>query len=396
MKTFKLTLLVCILWIINSCTPDKIVIDPSTFQNEEILTWKSNDGLRNFLPADFIATYDPGELEKIEIVLRDEKPLEQRRTEVHLAAGTTNQLAGAIASADPSTVIVLDAGDHFETGTVLINKSVIIEGYGANLIFSNVPGITDATQLVWNIKSGIHINEGGSYTSIRGVTFKGSDLVPAVAVFLDHSKGVKITYNIFENWQFGISGYNAVYSIIKKNIIHANPGWATGAIPESDGIILSDGTHNHLIENEINNGLSGIFTGGFMGVDFGNKTNNCGIGQILCKVPAGFNIINGVEINTQASTSNWRVMFNTSSNSALFGFLVIDGANKCILDHNKASNNGLYDIEVAGDSNRFGFFTPRAYNNRVHAYGNLKVKNCGENTHIIGGTLVDNTVDPCF
>jgi hypothetical protein len=249
---------------------------------------------------------------------------------------------------------------------------------------------------VWNIKSGLHINEGGSYSSIRGITFKGTDAVPAVGIFLDKTQGVHVTNNVFQNWQISIAGYNAKYCMIRKNLINANPGWATGAILESDGITLSDGAHNHLLENEINNAFLGIFTGGSMGVDFKNITNNCFIGQILCKVPAGFNVINGVEINTQASTSNWRVMFNTSTNNAFIGYLVIDGANKCFLDHNQASNNGLYDIEVAGDSNRFGFFTPKAYNNRVHAYTNLKVKDCGENTHIIGGTLVDNTVDPCF
>ena len=68
-----------------------------------------------------------------------------------------------------------------------------------------------------------------------------------------------------------------------------------------------------------------------------------------------------------------------------------------LLQANSASNNALYDIELTGDSYRFGFLTPRSHDNTVKAapFGNLKIKNCGDNNVVMGGQLVDNTADPC-
>jgi len=82
-----------------------------------------------------------------------------------------------------------------------------------------------------------------------------------------------------------------------------------------------------------------------------------------------------------------------------WGFQVIDGANRNVLQNNAAANNSVYDVEFAGDSTRYGFFTPASFNNvfKGASQKGLVVKDCGNNNTIKGkGTLVDQRADPWF
>jgi hypothetical protein len=76
---------------------------------------------------------------------------------------------------------------------------------------------------------------------------------------------------------------------------------------------------------------------------------------------------------------------------------VIDGANRNTLSNNAASSNSAYNIELAGDSLRFGFLTPMSFENTLHVGGDrgLVIKDCGQNNRILGNaTLVDTSADP--
>ncbi|MEP7269716.1 MAG: right-handed parallel beta-helix repeat-containing protein [Saprospiraceae bacterium] len=398
MKTIlKLTLVLFAFLQIQSCTTEDIQTASSNNKFEEVVSWKPGDGIRKFIPQEYLQSFKQDEFKAIENLMQNpyDEGLISRSAPIHIAAGTTDKLNAAIAASENGDVIILDPGDHFETGTVWITKSLTITGYGANLIFSNTPAFTSSTVLPWTFKAAMYINKSGCISTIRGIHFKGADAIPGLCIFVENSKDVRILSNTFENWQESIVMYNSEYCTIWRNKISANPGWTTGVIPESDGIVLSDGSHNQIIENEVENAVLGIFTGGTLGIDFSNNTHNCLYGQILCKVPSGLYVVNGFTVNTNASTSNWIAMFNNSTDNYAAGYLLIDGTNKDYLDHNKASNNAAYDIELTGDSYRFGFFTPKSFNNRVSAYGWLKVKDCGDNNKVYGGSLVNNTLDPC-
>lgn len=78
------------------------------------------------------------------------------------------------------------------------------------------------------------------------------------------------------------------------------------------------------------------------------------------------------------------------------GYLVIDGANHNTLTNNFASNNVRVDYDFAGDSNRFGFFTPKCFNNTAHISKGNTVKDCGDNNTITGGVRIDTNAVPCF
>ena len=57
---------------------------------------------------------------------------------------------------------------------------------------------------------------------------------------------------------------------------------------------------------------------------------------------------------------------------------VIAGGRRNYVINNSAGGNGDYDTEVAGDSERFGFFTPTSAENFVYIFEKEQtVKDCG-------------------
>jgi hypothetical protein len=172
MKTFKLTFLSLSFLVINACSPDAILNDSGNKQTEELVHWKPADGIRKWIPTEYLSNIREQDLSFLEKEMKGEKSMEQRRNEIHVVANSMNALAGAIASSQPGDVIVLDPGDHFETGTVVVNKSVTIEGYSANLVFSNTPFTPD---FITNIAPAFHIKSGGATSTLRGITFKSTE-----------------------------------------------------------------------------------------------------------------------------------------------------------------------------------------------------------------------------
>jgi hypothetical protein len=59
----------------------------------------------------------------------------------------------------------------------------------------------------------------------------------------------------------------------------------------------------------------------------------------------------------------------------------------------------VYDVEFAGETDRYGFFAPSSFKNFFIAgsHGGLIVKDCGNGNVIKGNVqLVDRNVDSCF
>lgn len=391
MKTFKLTFLAIALMVIQSCTHDAILDESTTPGSIEMINWKPEDGIRKFIPQQYLSQFSGQEIEYDESLLRGEDKLELRGNQISIPAGSTDALAGAIAAAGYGDVIVLEAGMHTQNGTVTIDKQVTILGYDATLHFTGT-----AFNPTLQLSAAMHIKPSAAYSTIRGIKFTHGDAFPGFCIFNDGAEGIRLLNNSIENWAFGILSYRSRYCVFSKNSIAASTLWQTVPGFNTIGIAISDGNHNHVISNVIKNALFGIFTGGSQGIDFRNFTYNCAFGQILCKLTPDVLTVNGTLILTQSSTSNWLVMFNNAENNFQSGYLVVDGANKNHLDHNKASNNAFYDIEVAGATNAFGYPTPAAFDNSVSAYTALKIKDCGTNTKIRGGTVEPNdAAHPC-
>ena len=80
------------------------------------------------------------------------------------------------------------------------------------------------------------------------------------------------------------------------------------------------------------------------------------------------------------------------------GYLVIDGANNNTLINNQGGNNARVDMELTADTYRFGFLTPKSFDNFVDArsHQDLTIKDCGDNNRVVGGVQIDTGVDACF
>jgi hypothetical protein len=66
---------------------------------------------------------------------------------------------------------------------------------------------------------------------------------------------------------------------------------------------------------------------------------------------------------------------------------------------NESIDAGLYDYEIAGESQRFGFTTPTSSNSLIISIGSYidaNIKDCTGDNFIVGGSLIDTDADPCF
>lgn len=199
--------------------------------------------------------------------------------------------------------------------------------------------------------------------------------------------------NTFRDQQVGVFVDGADHSTIWGNTIICA---ATTTAPM--GIINCNGKHVSIANNDVTNGLFGIWACDEQGFLLSNNAHGNFIGIILCKVPAGaYSLPGGELVGSDRPGGRWLATGNQATGNG-WGYLIIDSANRNTLVNNAASGSGFYDVEFTGDTFRFGFLTPASFNNTFVAgsHPNIVVKNCGNNNTIIGGVLVNNTADPCF
>jgi hypothetical protein len=235
------------------------------------------------------------------------------------------------------------------------------------------------------------------------VVIWGLELIPmsetgGVGVLLEDSPVTVVGNSRITGFQIGIYSHHADNAKICRNVIETSTAWQTGAIPDAYGIVIANGDYVAMKGNDVSQALFGVWQCDGGAVYKTNRTHDNLIGFILCKVPAAILYLPGGEdAGSQNSGYDCLVMGNISENNDANGYLVIDGASNNVLLENDASNNGTYDIELAGDSYRFGFLTPACYDNVAIAGRNSNViKDCGNHNTVIGGTLVDNDLDPCY
>ena len=304
----------------------------------------------------------------------------------------TDALQAAVDGASPGDIIVFESGDHSQNGTVQIHQAVRIVGEtGAKL---TVSGIGPFLDFETPIQVALHIS-GASNTIIQNLEIVAEGDVGGTAIVIENSENVYVMKNLISNWQNGIVVANGPRAKLFNNTIDISTLWQTEEIPDANGIVIFNGNAVYVVGNTISNAFSGIFTGGRGGISIGNQTSQCFFGQIMCKA---FGLILPDERieNAVAATNRWFVAHNHSNDNLFSGYIVIDGSNGNYLTANYGSGNAVYDIEVAGDSERFGFFTPEAYNNTVEAFSAHSVKNCGSNNRILGGNQIDTEADPCY
>ncbi len=312
---------------------------------------------------------------------------------VEIPAGSVNALADAIAEAGEGGVVLLKSGQHHESGTVEINYKVSIVGEtGATLISDTHPATTTGI-----MKPALFIHNA------PGVVIHGLHILPkgeigGTAIFVENASGVHIYENKIEEHEFGVIVQKGDRASINKNTIVGSSGWLTGEIGVAEGILLVNGSFAEIKGNRISNTLLGIFASDRKGLLQGNELFGNFIGIVLCNVPLEIPTPGGEIVGSETNATKWIVRENRSHDNFDIGYLVIDGANNNLLVNNQAGNNGRYDIELAGETERFGFLAPTSRDSKVvlGKYSGLTVKDCGVNDQITGdAVLVDTVADPC-
>lgn len=311
---------------------------------------------------------------------------------VRLPAGSVDGLAAAIAAAGRGGAVIVEAGLHTESATVMITKSVKIIGEPGAMLHVN----TRPWPVVPVLQGALHV-KNADHVVIWGLEIRPTEAVGGTAVLLERSRHAIIGRNAMYDHQFSVMVEQGDRATIWGNRIVASSAWQTQSLLVH-GVVAANGRNVRVVSNDISNGLIGIWACDKQGLAMGNYLHGNTFGVMLCKVPdALFPLPGGGAIGSQFPGTKWLVQANNAVGNFFAGYLVIDGANNNLLRHNAASNNGQYDIELAGDSNRFGFFTPLSFENTVIA-GNKHqiIKDCGVDNKVVGGQLVDNSQDPCF
>jgi hypothetical protein len=244
----------------------------------------------------------------------------------------------------------------------------------------------------------IHFSGVTGKVVVWGLEIVSASAIGGVAILIEDCPNVVIGENVIRDFQIGIFAHHGNDARIYGNTIIASAAWQTGEIPESGGIIIANGDNVGMMRNDISFGLFGVFGADTGGLYAQNETHDGYIGLIMCKLPSeNYFLPSNEDAGSENSGNHYFIRKNRSTNNLGEGFLVIDGSNNNVLIDNDASGNGTYDFELAGDSYRFGFFTPACYENvAIIGSHSLVVKDCGNDNVVVGGSLVDNSLDPCY
>jgi len=302
---------------------------------------------------------------------------------VVVPAGSVDALAAAIAEAGPAGKVVLAAGLHRISSTVTIDIPVSIVGEDGALLESS--NLTDDE----GVKAALHIL-GADRARIENLVIQtpaDANVAANAGIVIENAADVQLVDNQITGHLNGVLVEYGDRTLLKGNRIKTT----------KDGIVVINGSDVSIQDNWLSCARFGIWVGGERGDASGNTLQGNYIGLLLCS-PRNL-IISGETRITETPATGWMIYQNNAVGNA-WGYLAFDGAHDNLLMNNAGAFNSSYDIELGGESERFGIVTPTSSNNTVIQglkYKGLKVKVCGVDNQAQGHiNLVDNAADPCF
>ncbi len=318
---------------------------------------------------------------------------------VEIPANSTDALAKAVSDACTGGVIYLKKGVHTENQSVTISKSLLIIGEdGAILKFKTKIGVIDATSSLVLAPSLYFLNAPRS--AVLDIDIQPLDTDGSCAIVFENSNESAVLRCKISKFESAVVVERSDRMAIMKNTIVCSSNWKTADFGVGESVVIINGKSAYISDNDISNALFGIWPCDKWSTLERNYTHGgCYLGIILCKVPkdAGAYVLPGNRLVGADFSSTATKVINNKSTDNEWGILVIDGANNAILSNNDLSKNNSYDLELAGDSNRFGFLTPFSFNNVVNAgsFPNIRIKDCGRNNTVTGGVKINTATDPC-
>lgn len=318
-----------------------------------------------------------------------------------IPAGSIDVLQDVIESMCENGVIYLKAGMHIENTSILINKSIKILGEeGATLQVYSGPILfpQDPLNYLLTVDPGIHIQDA-SGTLIQNVDIITAGGNASTAVLIDNSPMSGVMQSSITDFQLGVVIVKSdKTSIMHNTFVTAFEEWYNEQILDAYGVLSVSGEKVKINQNDFTDAVMGVWVSDKKGKITNNNFHDSFIGMLLCLVPPYVLMPDGSIEGAPVPATNWKVTNNNAYDNFTIGYLVIDGAKDNKLTNNQASNNGTYDIELVGDSYRFGYLTPAGINTtvKVGSANGITIKDCGINSTIIGNaSMVDTNADPC-
>lgn len=335
------------------------------------------------------------EMESLRDQLNTSSKLLKSRNTIFISAGSNDKIQDAIDAVPDGGMVVLKSGTHYNSGTIHIHdKRVRLIGIGDVELTVD----TEATTTKGYVQSAIHMKEADK-SLVMNIDIKPKGDIGGTGIFIQNSDQTTICSSSITNYEFAILVEQSDRTRIYQNRIVGHPRWiASNLAEEVYGIMIVNGIKSIIVGNNISNTVFGSWLCDEDGRYFKNTTSGNFIGSILCNIPHYIPLKNGDVIGSDKPATNWLSLSNKSIDNLYTGYSITDGSNGNFLSGNVSSGNGAYDIEVMGDTNFFGFFTPTAKNNKVVLKRGQVIKDCAEDTSILNGskgTVVDKSEDPC-
>ncbi len=308
-------------------------------------------------------------------------------------AGSNNVLIQALQDAGEGGIVYLRSGLHTEMAGIVISKRVILIGEnGAVLKIKSVASQMNLSNGVTQINPAIHVLNAPQ-TAIQNVEIQPTDTDGSTAILYENSPLSATMYCTMKQFMFSVIVEKSNQMTIMGNKMTGSTTWQTNPGPQI-GVLIINGKSAWIANNEAESSVIGIFMGDQYGSCVQNNTHNNVIGINLCHIaPNSLKMPDGRLTGAEVATNAWKVRNNQSNNNISLGYGIIDGSNDNTLEGNTATGNGDYDYELAGFTRRLGFPMPPSFNNKVTASAGQKVKDCGNNNLVSGGTM---SSDPCI
>ncbi|MEL7159638.1 MAG: right-handed parallel beta-helix repeat-containing protein [Bacteroidota bacterium] len=308
-----------------------------------------------------------------------------------IPAGSVNALSGAIAAANPGSVIRLAGGDHTQNGTLTISKPInIIGAPGARLI---IDGVGPFPTVAATIVAGIHVHKT-EFVRIRNL-----ELVPVggqggTAILVQNAPYTFISRVTAEDWQNGVVAEQSAKLYVERSTFTGSSQWQTNPAFPVFGVVVVNGPQATIHNNDFSNQVFAVWACDKRGRLSFNRFRGNYNGIELCKVPVSFPLPDGQVIGSEFPATRWLTYHNECTGNFNNGIEVIDGANYCLLVNNVSTGNGALDYEFAGVTERYGFVAPTSLRNRAFLKGESRWADCGERNFVRRGEEVLDWV--CF
>ncbi len=379
MRKYTFLLATLGLLFITACQKESIAPLPETIDESQFLQLNTIEDLEAFdkmLTSNEFATSRSRQTGKL----------------VRLSANSKNELQQAIQTAGRYGLVILEKGNHYEDETVLIEHPVYILGRKGAKLTSDVRLVDE----IGVVQPAIHINNTTRVT-IWGVQLEARANGGGTGILVENATKTVVSKSTINNFQAGIMLEHGDQTTMWKNNINITPRGLSDNLALAFGITVINGDDARVIGNKITGAVFGIWACDRNGVAYDNEAYGNLIGIILCNVPQEIPLASGLT-GSEEPGNNWLTKNNYAHDNFDVGYLVIDGANNNTLIDNRGGNNARVDMELTQDTYRFGFLTPKSFENTVVAgkYPNLTIKDCGTDNVINGGVHIDTSVDACF